>query len=178
VGKVVGAEVRMSEPVKQYAWARTSGLRKLDGTGGGMLADGLKVGLDHVGILEGTAVGMLVDGLKVGLGDVELLEGTAGRVRANGLTVGLDEVRIRVDCTEDMGVVVGSAQKSGETKWDTQWALMSMAWSKEMMKAPRMKAKPRDATWSELSCARKPGLRTWAEHSWARTSGLMRSVKQ
>jgi hypothetical protein len=56
VGKVVGAEVRMSEPVKQYAWARTSGLRKLDGTEGGMIADGLKVGSDEVGLLKAPQV--------------------------------------------------------------------------------------------------------------------------
>jgi hypothetical protein len=84
---------------------------------------------------------MCVDGLKVGFEDVDLLEGTAGGMRVNGLTVGSEEVgqlegaavKMRVDVTEDMGVVVDSVQKSGESKWETPWALMSMALSKEMM---------------------------------------------
>jgi hypothetical protein len=42
-------------------------------------------------------------------------------------------VKMRVDVTEDMGVVVDSVHKSGESKWETPWALMSMALSKEMM---------------------------------------------
>jgi hypothetical protein len=43
-----------------------------------------------------------------------------------------------VDVTDDMGVVVDPVQKSGESKWETPWALMS----KEIMQAPRMKGTP------------------------------------
>jgi hypothetical protein len=57
-----------------------------------MLVDGLRVGLDDVGLREGTAVGMLVDGLRVGLDDVGLLEGTAVGMLVEGLRVGLDDV--------------------------------------------------------------------------------------
>jgi hypothetical protein len=72
--------------------------------------------LDGDRLIEGTVFGMLVDGLKVGLEDVGLLEGTAGGMRVNGLKVGLDEVGLLdgttvmmpVEGTEEVGVVVGA----------------------------------------------------------------------